>query len=111
MSKPISRLMLVHSATLNAYIGTVNSVKTYGTNQALTFVRLEPTKQNAMTSLGDMKNDRFTLFYDCVNSRPLAVSFAIGDKITFGGSVLFVRKAAACYADSSSTHHWEVACV
>lgn len=111
MSNPIPRRLLVHSCTLTPYAGTVNSVKTYGTAVALTFVRFEPVKQNAMTSLGEMKNDCFTLFLDCVNSRPAGIVPAMGDKITFGTLVLSVRKVTFCYGSMPEVHHYEVACV
>jgi len=111
MSNPIPRRLLVHSGTLTPYAGMVNSVKTYGAAVALTFVRFEPVKQNAMTSLGDMKADRFTMFFDCVNSRPAGTVPAVGDKIKFGTIELSARKVTPCYGSTPEVHHYEVACV
>jgi hypothetical protein len=82
----------------------------YGTSVALSRVRFEPIKQNAMTSLGDMRNDKFLLFFDCRNSLPLGRTFAIKDKITFGSQVLSVRAVTPCYGDASTVHHYEVNC-
>jgi len=111
MSNPIPRRLLVHSGTLAPYAGTVNSIKTYGTAVALSFVRFEPVKQNAMTSLGEMKSDRFIMFFDCKNSLPAGTVPAIGDKITFGALVLFARKVTPCYGSAAAVHHFEVSCV
>lgn len=111
MSRPISRSLLVHGATLAPYTGTVNSVKQYGTAVTLTHVRMQPVKQTAMTSLGDMKNDKFLMFFDCKNSAPSGTTFKTLDKITFGGQVLAARMVTPCYGDSPDVHHYEVSLV
>jgi len=111
MSKAIPVRLLPHTATLEHYLGTVNSVPTYAAAVTLFHVRLEPVQQNAMTSLGDMKNDRYLLFFDCVNSLPAGMSFTVKDRITFNGTTVSVRKVTPCYGDSSAIHHYEVNCV
>lgn len=111
MSAPTPRRMLPHSGTLAPYTGTVNSIKTYGAAVALSFVRFEPVKQNAMTSLGEMKSDRFVLFYDCKNSQPGGLIPAMNDKITFGALTLSARKVTPCYGSTAAVHHYEVNCV
>lgn len=108
MSSPIPRRLLVHSASLYPYAGTVNSVKTSGEPVGLKFVRFEPVKQNAMTSLGDMKNDSFVMVFDCRNSSPPGTTFKADDKIVFGRSTMAVRKVASGVDDTSSAHHYEV---
>jgi len=110
VSNPIPRRLLIHSATLAPYVSPGPPV-VYGTAVTLTHVRLEPVKQNAMTSLGDMKNDRFLLFFDCKNSLPVGRTFSMKDRITFGGQALSVRKVTPCYGDDSTVHHYEVNCV
>lgn len=111
MSAPIPRRLLPHNAKYKPYSGTVSSVKQYGEEVDLEFVRIEPVKQNAMTALGDMKNDRVNLFYDCVNSRPIGLEFKVNDVVTFGGVAYTVRKTAPIYGSGTAIHHWEVACV
>lgn len=110
MSNPIPRRLLIHSGTLVPYVSPGPPV-VYGTGVTLSKVRFEPVKQNAMTSLGDMKADRFILFFDCVNSFPKGQAFAMKDKITFGSIALSVRKVTPCYGDSGAVHHYEVNCV
>jgi hypothetical protein len=111
MSNPIPRRLLRDTATYTPYTGTVHDVKTYGAAVALTFVRFEAVKQNAMTSLGDMKNDKINLFYDSKNSLPIGITFKANDIITSAGINYTVRKANPLKGTGSAIHHWEVACV
>lgn len=110
MSNPIPRRLLIHSAALAPYVSPGPPVS-YGTSLTLTHIRMEPVKQNAMTSLGDMKADRFVLFFDCKNSGPAGQTFAMKDKITFGSQILSVRKVTPCYGKDATVHHYEVNCV
>jgi Minor capsid protein len=110
MSKPIPRRLLIHSAALAPYVSPGPPVS-YGTSVSLSYVRLEPVKHNAMTSLGEMKDDKFLLFFDCKNSLPVGRTFAKKDKITFGALILSVRIVTPCYGDDATVHHYEVNCV
>jgi hypothetical protein len=110
MSNPIPRHLLIHSAALAPYVSPGPPVA-YGTSVNLVHVRFEPIKQNAFTSLGEMKDDRFLLFFDCVNSLPAGQAFAKKDKITYDGLALSVRIVTPCYGNSASVHHYEVRCV
>lgn len=109
--KAIPVRLLPHSGTYEPYTGTVGSVKTYGALVTMYRVRFEPVKQNAMASLGDMKNDRFLLIYDCQNSQPGGLAFKVNDRITYVGMTLVVRKATPFFAGSNDVHHYEVNCV
>jgi hypothetical protein len=104
------RRLLVHSATLERYTGTAGHSSTYGPAVAMQFVRFEPVKQNAMSALGDAKDDRFTLFVDVANTLPLGTVPAVKDRITFGGLTLTVREVRHCFADTAGPHHYEVKC-
>ncbi|MEI8095881.1 MAG: putative minor capsid protein [Spirochaetales bacterium] len=110
MASPIMRRLLVHAATLERYTGTTGHSVTYGPALTLLFVRFEPVKQNAMSSLGDAKDDLFTLYIDCANTLPLGTVPAVKDRITFGAVTLTVREVRACFADASGPHHYEVKC-
>lgn len=111
MSKPIPRRMLPHVAVLSPYIGTIASVRQYGTDIDLSFVRFEPVRQTALTSLGDSKNDRFTMYYDCINSMPRGTVPKQFDKISFQFMMLTVRYVKPCYGDRAGVHHYEVNCI
>ena len=107
MSSPIPRRLLPHKAVLSVYEGTVNSVKSYADPVDISFVRFEAVKQTAMTGLGESKNDRYIMFFDCVNSRPLGIAPKKLDKIEFDGAALVVRVVTACYGRGESVHHYE----
>jgi hypothetical protein len=99
---------LPHSGTYAAYLGTVNSVKTWGTVQTLGSVRFAPLGASRNDALGLTKNDKATMTYDCFNSTPLALTFKVNDKISDGTNTYYVREAKPCYATASSVHHWRL---
>jgi len=64
-----------------------------------------------MTSLGDMKNDKYKMFFDCANSAPSGTEFKKDDKIVYGSLTLFVRATENPKALGTAIHHWEVSLV
>lgn len=109
MSNPIPRTLLQHSATLYQYTGTVNGADQFGTAVSLGHIYVEPAKQNAMTSLGDSKNDTFRIWFDRVNSTPTGQTFKVKDKIVYDGLTCRIRKAQPIKpATSNVLHHWEL---
>ena len=110
MIPPIPRAILNQAATLYPFVSTsTGGVKTYGTTVSLSNIAMFPAKQNAMTSLGEMKNDLYLMVFDVVNSLPAATSFKVKDKIVYGSQNLEVRKATP-QPDLTTglTHHWEL---
>lgn len=106
----IPKRLLPHQIVYEEYTGTVNSKPTYAKAETIYNVRVEPIYQYALSSLGDAKNDRFTIIYDAKNSVPKFKKFVAKSRITFGDIVLTVRTATPFY-DSKRLHHWEVNCV
>lgn len=111
MSRPISLRALKHTCTLEPYSGMVAGAPTYGASVTLSRVRLEPVKHNALTGLGEMKDDKFILFFDTRNSLPSGQTFAKKARVTFDSIALTIREIVPCYGDSASVHHYEVHCV
>lgn len=109
MSRPIPRRLLVHSGTLKHRTGVDQYNKpTYAADVALTNVRFEPVKATALQALGEMKDDKMLMFFDCVNSSPVGTTFAQMDRIVFGDLTLTVRMVEPVYGDSAAVHHYEV---
>lgn len=109
MSNPIPRQLLSHSAVLYPYTGTTNGADQFGAAVNLTHIYVESVKQNAMTSLGDMKNDTFRVWFDRVNSEPAGQTFKTKDKIIYSGITCRIRKAQPIKpATSDLLHHWEI---
>ena len=112
MSEPISLALLVHSAEYYPCTGDDSyGNATYGTRSDLTRIRIGRAKAVLMTALGEAKNDKLILNYDCVNSLPAGVVFKHSDKIVYGGVTYYVREASDPSGDSSAIHHYRVALV
>ena len=80
----IPRIILTHSVTYYGRTGIdAYNKPTYSTGAAVSFVRCEPVKHNAFNDTGESKDDKLTLFYDCVNSEPITVVPKNGDKVNF----------------------------
>lgn len=103
--QPIPRKFLEHSASYEARTGTdADGNGTYASAVDLSFIRCEPVKAWVNASNGEMKDDKLTLFYDCVNSEPAGLTLAKGDRVTYNGALYAVREV-----NDFSPHHLEVA--
>jgi hypothetical protein len=108
-TKAIPRAMLPHTATYKKLTGIDGrGNKTYATGVALAYVRFESAKKNAFTALGEQKNDRAIMFFDCVNSYPVGTAFATGDVLTYSSQDYEVREVIKECAFDSNPHHYEV---
>lgn len=112
MSKPMSNRLLVHSSTLTP-AGTVDADgnSTAGTAVNLTKVRVISAKQNAMTALGESKNDKLVLIFDCKASLPLGTTFKANDLVTYpvtDGIQYTIRSVDARCSNSSVTDYYRV---
>ena len=104
MIPQIPREMLHHSATFEALTAAdADGNGTFATAATISFVRCEPVKEWLRSNDGETKNDKLTLFYDCVNSNPAAIAFKQGDRVTFNGAAYSVRTIK-----DFSPHHLEV---
>lgn len=102
--KPIPRKYLIHSVAYESRTGTdADGNGTYATSVALDFVRCEPVQAWVNASNGEMKDDKLTLFYDCVNSEPTALPFAKGDRVSYNAALYVVRDVKDFFP-----HHLEV---
>lgn len=120
MIPPIPKMLLVHSAEL---ITRYNADKWGNTTECdtinLEHVRIEPSSKSVTDTSGVTIQLAATLIYDCRNSAPRGVVFALtGDKsgektvevqqVVFGGRTFTVKTIDALYADASRVHHYEV---
>lgn len=110
MTSPIPRNVLTHTATLKKRASVdARGKATYATGVSLFYVRIEKAKKNALTALGEQKNDSLILFYDLVNSYPLAQTFTPMDVVTYNGQDYTVRECVEEFSDMGTAHHYEVA--
>jgi len=107
MSKPIPRKLLIHSATLSHVTGTDEYGVDTLTETTPRYARFEPTKRTNLTGLGESRNDKYLMFYDCTNSAPSGQTFAQEDHIVYNGVTLTIRKVDE-ESDERGLHHYEV---
>lgn len=120
MIPSIPKKALIHSAELI----TEFSADKWGTPQKsetvqLEHVRIEPSAKYVIDGDGETIQLAAVLFFDCRNSSPADVTFALkGDtvncgtvvlqKVSFGGRLFTVQTVEPLYADKNHIHHYEV---
>ncbi len=109
MNRPIPRRLLIHSATLKRRTGIDQYQQPEYTDTDLSYIRVEPTARQALTSEGEMSQDRAILFYDLRNSMPSGQSFGKGDAIDWNGEQYTIREYQTLYTVAGTPHHLEVA--
>lgn len=109
---PIPRHLLPHTATLKKVTGIdARGKPTYADDVILNYVRFETARKNALTSLGEQRNDLGVLFFDVQNSHPAGATFDVNDQIAFGGRTFTIREVTPEYTVHGNPHHYEVALV
>lgn len=113
--RQIPRTALTHSVIYYEYDGVNEygepSYKSTGVDEhgeplfgvSVLYVRCEPVKQTALRALGEMKDDKLILFYDCVNSLPASIVFKPFDKIVFNSQDYIIRTVG-----NYAPHHVEL---
>lgn len=107
--RPIPKELLIHSAMHHKQIKNDGfyDENTLDSGESLTFIRIEPSnkiirnKNNAEVQLSAV------MFYDCKNSRPKNVAFAVDDIIIFNGMKHKVQVVEPLY-DERKLHHYEL---
>ena len=108
---PIPRSILPHSATLKKPGEPDARGKVTYTESTLNYIRFETARKNALTSLGEQRNDLGVLFFDVQNSLPSGTTFAVNDQVIFEGRTFTVREVTPEYTVHGNPHHYEVALV
>ena len=106
--KAIPKALLIHSVVLQKTITKDRWGKPEENNEiSLKYVRMEPStkvvrdKNNAEVQLAA------TLFYDCKNSQPKEVVFAVDDLIIFNGEKHRIKVIESLYG-RKKLHHYEL---
>jgi len=108
---PIPRSLLPHTATLKKPGEPDARGKVTYTESTLNYIRFETARKNALTALGEQRNDLGVLFFDMQNSLPADTTFDVNDQIVFGGRTFTIREVTPEYTVHGSPHHYEVALV
>lgn len=106
--KAIPKKLLIHNATLSKTMKT----NRWGDEKVekqylLSRVRMEPSSKIVRDKNGTEIQLAATLFYDCRNSRPQGIEFAVDDIILFSGQKHAVQLVEPLY-DGERLHHYEL---
>jgi hypothetical protein len=109
MSRPIPKSLLIHSVT-HTYNKVLDSWKkvTSSDTRTVKHVRLEPSTRRVINKENQQVQVRATMFYDCHNSTPRAITFADGDSIIFADVEYIVNHTELLFDDSKRPHHMEL---
>lgn len=123
MIPPIPKKLLIHSAELITDFSPDKWGKPSESETVqLEHVRIEPSAKYVIGGNGETVQLAAVLFFDCRNSSPADVTFALkGDtvnggrvvlqKVSFGGRLYTVQTVEALCADKNRIHHYEVGLV
>ena len=123
MIPPIPKRLLIHSAELITEFAPDKWGKATERNTVgLEHVRIEPSAKHVINSNGETVQLVAVLFFDCRNSSPADVTFALKDdtvngktaalqKVSFEGRLFTVQTIEPLYADKNRIHHYEVGLV
>ena len=123
MIPPIPKSLLIHSAELiTEYAPDKWGTATDRDTVTLEHVRVEPSAKHVIDGNGETVQLAAVLFFDCRNSSPADVKFALKDdivngktvalqKVRFEGRLYTVQTVAPLYADRNRIHHYEIGLV
>ena len=106
--RAIPKKLLIHSVT-HAREGEKDrwGYAELADNRELTHVRMEPSSKIVRDKNGAEIQLAATLIYDCRNSRPQGIEFAVDDIIIFNGQKHAVQLVEPLY-DEKQLHHYEL---
>lgn len=107
----ISGGLLIHRATVQAVTG-YDEDRNEELSGAFDIknVRFTAVRQTVLNAHGLAKDDKLTMYFDCVASEPTFYAPAEGDRITWEGKTYTVRAVTPCYGHGG-LHHYKAALV
>lgn len=120
MIRPIPKNLLIHSAELITEFSPDKWGKPQGCDTVqLKNVRVKLSAKHVVDGNGELVQLAATLYFDCRNSSPRDVRFALKDdtvngkkvvlqRVSFEGRLYTVQTIEALYADRNRVHHYEV---
>lgn len=123
MIPPIPKQLLIHSGSLITEFTPDKWGKASEQDTVkLEHVRIEPSAKHVIGGNGETVQLAAVLFFDCRNSSPADVKFALKDdtvngktavlqRVSFGGRPYTVQTVEPLYADKNRIHHYEVGLV
>lgn len=109
MLKPIPKKLLIHSGVYTKVTAKDKWGAETGTPTItdLSDIRIEPSSAIKLSKDNKEIQLKSLLFYDCVNSLPIGVSFELENTITFLGTDYIIVSIDPIFA-LSGIHHYEI---
>jgi hypothetical protein len=104
--RPIPKSLLVHKVTLYTKVSG-RWEETLGDDILLEHVRMEPSNQIIRDKQGAEQQLAAVLIYDCKNSRPGGMGFAVDQVVEFNSQRLQIKTVEPLY-DGRRLHHYEM---
>lgn len=112
MSRPIPRHLLPHRATLRRHSADQTNqwddVVSKGKPIELKYVRFEPTSKVLISATNEEVQLTAYMFYDCRNSSPTGLRFALKDRICFDGVEYEIVDGIIPETAHQQLHHYEL---
>lgn len=120
MIRPIPKNLLIHSAELTTEFSPDKWGKPQGSETVqLEHVYFETSAKHIIGGNGEMVQLAAVLYFDCRNSFPRDVRFALKDdtvngkkvvlqRVSFEGRLYAVQTVESLYADRNRVHHYEL---
>lgn len=106
--RPIPKSLLIHTATYAREASAKRWTEAVLTNrQELQFVRMEKAEKMVRDKNNAEIQTAAILFYDCKNSLPKEMEFAVDDIILFNGQRHKIQSVKVLY-DEKRLHHYEI---
>lgn len=106
--KAIPKKLLIHTVTLSKKKDVDRWGKTMFENKhEIMYVRMEPTKQITRDKNNSEIQLSAILFFDCMNSRPRNIEFAVDDIVVFNDEIFQIKVIEPLY-DEKRLHHYEL---
>lgn len=104
--KPIPKSLLIHKVTLYTKVSG-RWEEALGDDILLEHVRMEPSSQIIRDKQGAELQLVALLIYDCKNSRPRGMGFAVDQVVDFNSQRLQIKTVEPLY-DGRRLHHYEM---
>ena len=105
--RPIPRSMLCHTAQLLTVTADSYGLEATALYATLEYVHVAIKGQDDHTQLGTRREYRGLLIYDTRTSVPPGVTFALGQRVRYAGTLYRIEAIRPLY-DGQRLHHYEV---
>lgn len=104
--RPMPKDILIHEVIYEEFVSKGRDGVVYRHPVTLEHVLVQPVSSIKRSGISDEVSFNSLMFFDCVNSTPLGVTFIKKSRITHNGEEMILNKVNPIYA--FSLHHYEL---